>query len=47
MDNKNQQTIDASMIIKIIYKNKFLNDLTRILVVKISTHFDFVNKSFN
>ena len=46
MDNKNQQTIDASMIIKIIYKNKFLIALTTIIVVMISTAFVFVNKSF-
>ena len=46
MDNKNQQTIDASMIIKIIYKNKFLIALTTIIVVILSTAFVFVNKSF-
>ena len=46
MDNKNQQTIDASMIIKIIYKNKFLIALTTIIVVMISTAVVFVNKSF-
>ena len=46
MDNKNQQIIDASMIIKIIYKNKFLIALTTIIVVILSTAFVFVNKSF-
>ena len=46
MDNKNQQIIDANMIIKIIYKNKTLIALTAIIVVILSTAFVFVNKSF-
>jgi len=46
MDNKNQQIIDANMIIKIIYKNKTLISLTAIIVVILSTAFVFINKSF-
>ena len=47
MDNKNQQAIDANMIIKILYKDKALIALKTILVVIISTIFVFVHKSFN
>ena len=46
MDNKNQQAIDANMIIKILYKDKALIALTTIIVVILSTIFVFVNKSF-
>ena len=46
MDNKNQQAIDANMIIKILYKDKALIALTTILVVILSTIFVFVHKSF-
>ena len=45
MNNENQQ-IDANMIMKILYKNKFLIALTTVIVIILSTAFVFINKSF-
>ncbi|WP_455042479.1 lipopolysaccharide biosynthesis protein [Leptotrichia buccalis] len=46
MNNENQQIIDANMIMKILYKNKFLIALTTVIVIILSTAFVFINKSF-
>lgn len=46
MNNENQQVIDANMIMKILYKNKFLIALTTVIVIILSTAFVFINKSF-
>ena len=39
MNNENQQIIDANMIMKILYKNKFLIALTTVIVIILSTAF--------